>query len=202
MKCQQCDKQAVFHITELEAGAVRELHLCEDHARTYLNQSEGGGGGASDEEGKPKAGGLAGALDVGQTADELAILDQRACDHCGITFFEFRNQGRLGCPHDYVQFEKELEPLIANIHGMIEHTGRPAGGDRRTDRRHLPAPGDEGSDLPGRLRKGQRAQGFHQGDRGAVDSAPAQRGVTGNRFPLEAFMPAEPPVRNGLLKTG
>ena len=124
MKCQQCDKQAVFHITELEAGAVRELHLCEDHARTYLNQSEGGGGGASDEEGKPKAGGLAGALDVGQTADELAILDQRACDHCGITFFEFRNQGRLGCPHDYVQFEKELEPLIANIHGMIEHTGR------------------------------------------------------------------------------
>jgi protein arginine kinase activator len=43
---------------------------------------------------------------------------------CGITFFEFRNQGRLGCPHDYVQFAKELEPLIANIHGATEHTGR------------------------------------------------------------------------------
>jgi len=122
MKCQQCDKQAVFHITELEAGEVRELHLCEDHARTYLNQSEGGGG--SPDEGKSAGGPLAAPLGVGQTADELAIVDQKACDMCGITFFEFRNQGRLGCPHDYVHFEKELEPLIANIHGATQHTGR------------------------------------------------------------------------------
>jgi protein arginine kinase activator len=123
MKCQHCDKQAVFHITELEEGGVRELHLCEDHARSYLNQSEPEP--ASAEEAEAGGGGpLAGPLGVGQTADELALLDQRACDMCGITFFEFRNQGRLGCPHDYVQFEKELEPLIANIHGATEHTGR------------------------------------------------------------------------------
>ena len=121
MKCQQCDKQAVFHITELETGEVRELHLCEDHARTYLNQSEAAEG---DDEDKPSAGGLTGPLTVGQTADELALLDKKACPMCGITFFEFRNQGRLGCPHDYVHFEKELEPLIANIHGATQHTGR------------------------------------------------------------------------------
>lgn len=120
MKCQQCDKQAVFHITELETGDVRELHLCEDHARAYLNQAEPGGGG------EPASGGgaLSGPLTVGQTADELAVLDKKACDMCGITFFEFRNQGRLGCPHDYTQFEKELEPLIANVHGATRHTGR------------------------------------------------------------------------------
>ncbi len=126
MKCQHCDKQAVFHITELEAGAVRELHLCEDHARSYLNQSEAAGEPSPEDEAedKPAGGALAGPLGVGQTADELALLDQRVCSMCGITFFEFRNQGRLGCPHDYVQFEKELEPLIANIHGATEHTGR------------------------------------------------------------------------------
>jgi protein arginine kinase activator len=121
MKCQHCDKQAVFHITELESGAVRELHLCEDHARSYLNQSEVAAEGAEDEGEEMPTGG---PLGVGQTADELALLDQRACVMCGITFFEFRNQGRLGCPHDYVQFEKELEPLISNIHGATEHTGR------------------------------------------------------------------------------
>ncbi|MFN7811465.1 MAG: UvrB/UvrC motif-containing protein, partial [Planctomycetia bacterium] len=80
-------------------------------------------------------------LGVGQTADELAALDQKACDMCGITFFEFRNQGRLGCPHDYVHFEKELEPLIANIHGGITHTGRrpsrPAGGPLPEDTAEL-----------------------------------------------------------------
>jgi len=119
MKCQECDRQAVFHITELEVGDVRELHLCEDHARAYLNQSESAGGSAPTK--KPSAGG---PLGVTQTADELALIDQKSCGMCGITFFEFRNQGRLGCPHDYVQFEKELEPLIVNIHGAAEHTGR------------------------------------------------------------------------------
>lgn len=122
MKCQQCDKSAVFHITELEEGDVREVHLCEDHARGYLTQSDGDGDEGSE---KPTVGGmLAGPLSIAKTADDLAEIDQKACSMCGITFFEFRNNGRLGCPHDYVQFEKELEPLIANIHGATEHVGR------------------------------------------------------------------------------
>jgi protein arginine kinase activator len=119
MKCQHCDRQAVFHITELETGEVRELHLCEDHARSYLNQSEAA---AETPAGKP--GGTGTPLGVGQTAEELSVLDQKTCGMCGISFFEFRNQGRLGCSHDYVAFEKELEPLIANIHGATEHVGR------------------------------------------------------------------------------
>lgn len=118
MKCQRCDNQAMFHITELEAGEVREVHLCEDHARVYLNQTEAAGEGAGGAAGK------AGPLGVAQTAEELSVLDQKACEMCGITFFEFRNQGRLGCPHDYVQFEEELEPLITNVHGATAHTGR------------------------------------------------------------------------------
>jgi protein arginine kinase activator len=117
MKCQQCDKQAVFHITEIGAGEVSEIHLCEDHARAYLNQSEGG-------EPAAEPGQEPGTLAVTQTAEELAALDRKACPMCGITFFEFRSQGRLGCPHDYVHFEKELEPLIANIHGATSHAGR------------------------------------------------------------------------------
>jgi len=118
MKCQHCDQQAVFHITELEAGEVRELHLCEDHARSYLNQSETG---------QHEPSGTSGAtapLGVGQTAEDLSEIDKKTCGMCGISFFEFRNQGRLGCPHDYVAFEKELAPLIANIHGATEHVGR------------------------------------------------------------------------------
>ncbi|HEX3871316.1 MAG TPA: UvrB/UvrC motif-containing protein, partial [Pirellulales bacterium] len=84
------------------------------------------------------AGALAHQLAVGQTAEELAKLDQQSCPICGITFFEFRNQGRLGCPHDYVYFQKELDPLILNIHGELEHTGkRPkrhrGSTDRQTD---------------------------------------------------------------------
>jgi protein arginine kinase activator len=127
MKCQQCDKPATFHITELTSGKPQELHLCEDHARQYLTASSN----------EPTAVGsmasvLAQQMQIGQTAEELAKLDQQACPVCGITFYEFRSQGRLGCPHDYVCFKAQLEPLIVNIHGESEHVGkrpnRPAGG--------------------------------------------------------------------------
>ena len=39
MKCQECEKTATFHITELAAGKPQELHLCEDHAHAYLHHS-------------------------------------------------------------------------------------------------------------------------------------------------------------------
>lgn len=134
MKCQKCAKNATFHITELTGGKPQELHLCEEHAREYLTQSE-----AEEQAAAPSlAGVLAQQLAVGQTAEELARLDQRTCPVCGITFYEFRNKGRLGCPHDYVCFEKELEPLLLNIHGETEHTGKrpkrsPSDSDRQTE---------------------------------------------------------------------
>lgn len=130
MKCQQCDKPATFHITELTGGKPQELHLCEDHARQYLTASSS----------EPTAVGsmasvLAHQMAIGQTAEELARLDQQACPVCGITFYEFRSQGRLGCPHDYVCFKTQLDPLIVNIHGESEHVGkrphRPTGGSEQ-----------------------------------------------------------------------
>jgi len=138
MKCQKCDKPATFHITELVGGKPHELHLCEDHAREYLTQSGPGGDQAA-------AGNMAAVLAqqiaqqmaVGQTAEELAELDQQSCPVCGITFYEFRSQGRLGCPYDYDCFQPQLEPLILNIHGESEHAGkvpkrRPGDSKKRT----------------------------------------------------------------------
>jgi protein arginine kinase activator len=120
MKCQQCAKPATFHITELTGGQPQELHLCEEHARAYLTESEEEvPGGVSN-----LAGMLAQQLAVGETAEELARLEQKACPVCGITFLEFRKQGRLGCPNDYVFFGEELEPLVLNIHGETQHTGK------------------------------------------------------------------------------
>jgi protein arginine kinase activator len=130
MKCQRCEKPATFHITELtEPKAPQELHLCEDCAKLYLTQ-----GAVPEPEMSSLAGALAKQLKVGQTAEELARLDQQACPVCGITFYEFRQAGRLGCPHDYVCFEQELEPLILNIHGKTRHSGKvPKRGSRTTD---------------------------------------------------------------------
>ena len=161
MKCQQCDKLATYHITELTGGKPQELHLCEEHARQYLSSTSGEPSGV---------GGVAAALAqqmvqqmaIGQTAEELASLDQQACPVCGITFFEFRSQGRLGCPHDYTCFQAQLEPLIMNIHGELAHVGkhprRPtSGSEQRTQlirlRRALKeAIDDENYELASKLR--------------------------------------------------
>jgi protein arginine kinase activator len=129
MKCQHCEKPATFHITELTGDEPSELHFCEDHARVYLTQSE-----EAPEPPAPGPSSVVQHMKVSQTAEALAKLDQRACPMCGITFYEFRHAGRLGCPHDYVCFREELEPLIMNIHGAVEHTGkRPQHGVQGTD---------------------------------------------------------------------
>ncbi len=118
MKCQYCDKPATFHITELtEPDGPQILHLCEHHARTVLQKEE-------PSPIKTITGALAKQLQLGQTKEELRKLDKKACPSCGITFFEFRNTGRLGCPMDYTYFESDLTPLLVNIHDSLQHTGK------------------------------------------------------------------------------
>src|SRR4030042_4666666 len=108
MKCQKCDKPATFHITEWTGGKPQELHRGEDHARKYLTASGGeatGGGSMA----AVLAQQMAQQMAVGQTAEELAELDQQSCPVCGLSFYEFRSRGRLGCPYDYVCFQQRLE---------------------------------------------------------------------------------------------
>jgi protein arginine kinase activator len=133
MKCQKCDRQATFHITDLIDGKPNELHLCEECAQTFLSPSQE----ETAEMLPAMAGLLAQHLAVGETADQLARLDQRACPVCGITYLEFRKQGRLGCPHDYVFFQEQLDPLLMNIHDQTHHIGKvprrcPQGADQQT----------------------------------------------------------------------
>ncbi|MGD9126826.1 MAG: UvrB/UvrC motif-containing protein [Planctomycetia bacterium] len=123
MKCQKCEKPATFHITELTDGKPQELHLCEEHAREYLTQSSNE---TTDAVGDVAAA-ISQQMQLSQTARELAELDEQVCPVCGISFFEFRKQGRLGCPHDYICFQPQLEPLLLNVHGETTHVGkRPA----------------------------------------------------------------------------
>lgn len=118
MKCERCDRKATYHITELTGSEPRAVHLCEECAQEYLNDAP------SEGEQPMLATAIAQHLGVGQTAEDLAKLDQTTCPVCGITFFEFRKHGRLGCANDYIAFEEELASLIVSIHGASEHVGR------------------------------------------------------------------------------
>lgn len=119
MKCQKCEKPATFHITELTDDEVVAHHYCADCAEIYLKPNE-----PTEELAEDVGAAVTKHLKIGQTAEELHRLDQKKCPVCEITFYEFRQSGRLGCPHDYEVFSEELNPLIVNIHGETEHVGK------------------------------------------------------------------------------
>ena len=112
MKCDRCSKPAVLHITELRQGEVQALHLCESCAKEYLNNAPPS---------KQPANPSWESTSEEATADEF---DTQTCPNCGISFKEFRAQGRLGCPHDYIAFEDKLLRLLENIHTETTHVGK------------------------------------------------------------------------------
>ena len=94
------------------------VHLCEDHAKEFFEA------GDSVPATKALSDLLSKQLQLEQAVKEIAAIDKKKCPMCGITFSEFRKGGRLGCPYDYVVFEEDLVPLLLNIHGSHEHTGK------------------------------------------------------------------------------
>lgn len=113
--CQICKKQpAIIHLTDISKGETKERHLCEQCA--------------SDEGLLPKQQHvpineiLTGLIVQKGAIQQLADL---SCPQCKLTFVEFRNNGLLGCVHDYDAFEKALLPLIERAHeGASHHIGK------------------------------------------------------------------------------
>jgi protein arginine kinase activator len=116
-KCLRCTKQATLHITELKGGKSLSLHLCEACAKEYLNTVEVGG--IPDEfSGSPKE------VSEPEEGEDAGESSSRTCPYCGISFKQFRSQGRLGCPRDYEVFHDELLPLLESIHRETQHVGK------------------------------------------------------------------------------
>lgn len=114
-KCRRCTKPATMHITEIREGQAQSLHLCEQCAHEYLNSVDVGGSSEEFQSGTPK---------LEAPPEEPAGDDSRACPSCGISFKQFRSQGRLGCPHDYEFFREELLPLLESVHSDTQHVGK------------------------------------------------------------------------------
>ena len=115
MKCQVCGSSpATVHLTDIVQGKKKETHLCQGCAENqHLLQQQ--------ELNLPAILQTLIGQHVGPLSDELARL---TCPECGIKFMEFRQQGRLGCPHDYDVFRAGIEPLLERIHRSVRHVGK------------------------------------------------------------------------------
>jgi protein arginine kinase activator len=114
MKCENCNKPATVHLTEIKNGKKIEKHLCEQCA--------------AQNEGFPiKAHTPINELLTNFVMAHSGLTKETStkCEQCGITWAEFRQTGLFGCEHDYPLFEKELTPLLQRAHeGATHHVGK------------------------------------------------------------------------------
>lgn len=119
MKCDVCSKKATVHLTEIVDGKVMEMHLCQDCAQQKSAQMQKEFGLADL---------LAGLTDFQGNVQVEAEKKLAACPHCGTTFEEFKEIGRLGCSGCYEAFASHLDPLLRRIHGSNRHHGKKPSG--------------------------------------------------------------------------
>ena len=114
MKCDNCNKTATVHLTEIKHGKKIEKHLCEQCA--------------AQNEGLP----VKSHTPINELLTNFVMAHSglqkevgHACENCGITWAEFRQGGLFGCANDYQVFEKDLTPLLQRAHeGATHHVGK------------------------------------------------------------------------------
>lgn len=113
--CENCHQNvATVHLTEIIQQEKKEIHLCSDCANDkgitlkpffVLND-------------------VLGSL-VGE--EDIAVEEAPSCEHCGLSYSDFRQHGRLGCAKDYDVFKKQLHPFLEKVHNSLFHCGKVPG---------------------------------------------------------------------------
>lgn len=151
MQCDHCgERPAAIHLTQIVNNSVTTLHLCETCAAEKGVQT-----GATVAK-FPLSDFLA-SMGKGAAGSLPAATDDTPCGFCGATLKDFREAGRLGCPHCYASFEPHLRDLLRRLHGSSQHVGEvylpPAAASAG-------APGSRLGELKDQLRRAVEAENF------------------------------------------
>lgn len=115
MLCESCKKnKANLHYTQVIDGKIQEKHLCEECAsKKYKFDFE-----------SPFS------LDkiftglIDNIKEDKKEKEELKCKNCGLTYSEFRREGKFGCSDCYRNFEDNIYPLIKGLHGHNVHRGK------------------------------------------------------------------------------
>ncbi len=110
MNCEVCKvNKALVHITEIEQGIIREIHVCPSCAESGgLNKISHG------------------LVQISFTTFPKEYSKIK-CNICNSTLIDLSKKRLLGCSNDYTLFRKLFATIIEKIHGAKRHKGkRPA----------------------------------------------------------------------------
>jgi protein arginine kinase activator len=118
--CDNCGStEAVVHLTQIVNNQMSTHRLCEKCAAEKGLETTP----------EPAALPLTDLLaQMGQLGKETGVESEPAsnqqCSFCGLTFKDFRETGRLGCPHCYETYAPHLQRLLRRVHGSTQHVGK------------------------------------------------------------------------------
>ena len=118
MLCEECKtNEAHYAISVMVGNQVTIRHLCEGCAsRMHMNLT-----------GSNIRNLLNSILSAITATDQVETVDPEndiCCARCGTSLSTFQKTGRLGCPGCYDAFREQLQPMLLQIHGRVQHAGR------------------------------------------------------------------------------
>lgn len=117
MLCEECKvNEASYTISVMMGGEVTQRHLCGDCvAKMNMNLASGNIRGLLST--------ILSAITGGEQAEQPP-KEEVVCPRCHTTWSQFSQTGHLGCPGCYEAFRKQLQPMLLQVHGRVQHAGR------------------------------------------------------------------------------
>ena len=122
MLCDNCNQnEATVKYTQIVNGEKKQVFLCTNCAREMgidnfsfdmpINLSN-------------FFGDLLGEYDDSPFIPQMIGYNEPKCSNCGMTYEEFKENGKMGCSECYETFSEKLDPLLKRLHGSTKHSGR------------------------------------------------------------------------------
>ena len=116
MLCEECKvNEASYTLSVMVGDEVTTRHLCGDcMAKMNMNIASGNI--------KSLLSSILSAITGNDTPEEKQA--EVVCPRCRTTLSQFTKTGRLGCPACYEAFHEQLQPMLLQIQGRVQHAGR------------------------------------------------------------------------------
>lgn len=116
MLCEECKvNEASYTLSVMVGEEVTTRHLCGD-CMAKMNMDIASGNI------KSLLSSILSAITGNDTPD--APQPEVVCPRCHTSLSQFTKTGRLGCPACYEAFHEQLQPMLLQIHGRVQHAGR------------------------------------------------------------------------------
>ena len=118
MLCEECKvNEATYTVSVMMDGEVTQRHLCGDcMAKMNMNLASGNIRGLL----SSILNAITGTAEPKETPTQADVI----CPRCRTTWGQFHQSGKLGCPGCYEAFREQLQPMLLQIHGRVQHGGR------------------------------------------------------------------------------